>query len=105
MGELVCRTLPPILDVLFVNHTERAPCAFYRCKFCVVLDWEMYYLLCFLSVYMADGNAGPIFACNAEGCKKRFVEAAQLYTHARVHGDRPYVCHYDGCIKVGHLQS
>nr|PNR43462.1 hypothetical protein PHYPA_015843 [Physcomitrium patens] len=44
-------------------------------------------------------NAGPIFACNAEGCKKRFVEAASLYAHARVHGDRPYVCHYDGCIK------
>jgi hypothetical protein len=45
-------------------------------------------------------RAGTVFACNAEGCKKRFAEAAALYAHARVHGDRPYVCHYDGCIKV-----
>lgn len=49
---------------------------------------------------MATAETGTIFACNAEGCKKRFVEAAALYVHARVHGDRPYVCHYDGCIKV-----
>ena len=48
--------------------------------------------------------AGPLFACNAEGCKKRFAEAAALYIHARVHGDRPYVCHYDGCIKVHKCQ-
>ena len=40
------------------------------------------------------------YACDHEGCDKRFSRSGDLTTHKRTHtGDRPFACEHDGCGK------
>ncbi|KAJ7522937.1 hypothetical protein O6H91_18G031600 [Diphasiastrum complanatum] len=45
------------------------------------------------------GNKRSQATNTAESLKHQCKNSSALYRHARVHGDRPFVCHYDGCNK------
>ena len=40
------------------------------------------------------------YACDHEGCGKRFAEASKLTAHKHTHtGEQPYTCDHEGCGK------
>ncbi|KAI8012315.1 Zinc finger transcription factor YY1 [Camellia lanceoleosa] len=41
-----------------------------------------------------------LFLCSYKGCGKTFIDAGALRKHSHIHGERQYVCHYEGCRKV-----
>eukprot|EP00850_Spirogloea_muscicola_P025471 SM003195S12004 [mRNA] locus=s3195:15:1234:- [translate_table: standard] len=45
-------------------------------------------------------DGGP-YRCSFAGCHKAFVELVALNKHYRVHGDKPFACHYGDCTKGG----
>ncbi|XLU29883.1 hypothetical protein S245_065949, partial [Arachis hypogaea] len=40
-----------------------------------------------------------LLLCSYEGCRKTFIDAGALRKHSHIHGERQFVCHYEGCVK------
>jgi hypothetical protein len=94
-------TSPPSRRSMLHHRADTFNCAG-CCLFTITGRQLIFDQKCSLHILTSGCNlsAGPLFVCNVEGCKRKFKEEPALYAHARVHGDRAYACHYEGCNKV-----
>lgn len=51
-------------------------------------------------VHEAESENEILYLCTSEGCSKAFPDTGSLRKHAHTHGEKQFICHYDGCGKV-----